>query len=219
MISQTLTQLLASIRAGRGTVETPTTLIPDAELTDWVNKEIRALWSALAPLSRDEFTTLSANQTVTPGATACTFDLSTLTGFMQLRGIDRDSSGNGTVWTKIRPWRFGNRTYFPSISYHVAGKTVRFEPFALSAGTYRFWYLSAPTNLVAGVDAYDFPLGGDEYVVQGCIARLRARMEEDPGPHLAIKAEAFKMAREYIVQHNAGDQEAITGSHDAYWDW
>ncbi len=216
MITKSLTQILTGIRAARGTVETPSTLIPDSELTDWANEHVRELWSQLAPICRDEFTTLSANQTVT---SAATFDLSTLTGppaFLALRGVDRDVGGG--VFKKIRPWRFGARSWVSEITYHVVGKVVRIEPAILAAGTYRFWYIGAPTDWVVGSPSVtiDFPLGGDRYVIQGCAAQVRARMEEDPAPHLALQERALQTARRYIVQHNQGDQEAVTDVYDDY---
>lgn len=205
MITKSLTQLLAGVRAA--TDPDVTTPITDTQITDWLNEDIRELWAILAPFSRDWFTAVSANLTIAAGAS--TYNLASITDFLALRGVDRDAGTNN--WQKLRPWRFPARSRIGSISYRVTQKTLRIEPRELAPGTYRVWYIPVPTDLPVGTPAttIDLPLGGDKYVIQGAAARVRARMEEDPSPHLALQASALNIVKRYMASHGQGEQDAI----------
>lgn len=215
MISKTLTQLTAGVRAAVYR-RAPNAQVDDTEVADWLNEGIRELWSILAPIARDELSAVSGNLTIAGGAS--TLDLNALLtspAYLALRGVDRDVTGGGG-WTRIKPWRFPARGNLGQLGYHVIGETLRFEPAILAPGTYRVWYLPMPTTLVNLSDTIDLPLGGDRYAIQGAAANVRAALLEDPDPHLKLQAAALAICKRYMVSHSDGDQAVIVDVSSDY---
>jgi hypothetical protein len=134
-----------------------------AELTTLANASYRELYDLLVAVSEDYFTT-SASVAITSGNTVA---LTSLASFYKMRGVEKLRDSNGRYAT-CTPYQFENRNDFqpgfdmnpwgvPIPRYRIVGGSVRFEPEAYAAGTYRFWYvpqvavMAPDANTIGGV--------------------------------------------------------------------
>lgn len=136
-----------------------------------------------------------------------------------VRGVDRDEGGRwiplrGAPWDSRGRYASGNFWYRSNdIEYRVQGSTIYLTPVDSADGTYRIWYVPAWTEVTTGSDVIDYPNGWHEFIVAGVAAKIAAKEESDPGPHLRDQEVARQRIRVMAATWNADQPMTIRRVH------
>lgn len=199
-VSKTLLQLRDDVKATSN--HDSDAQVSDAQMNTWINGAIRDLWATYVKLGKDELTAFSSSFTIASGNTK---DLATVAGdFLELRAVQQLI---GSKWQRVPKWRFRTMDDVAALSYRLTGAStlVIMPDDQATSKTYRILYLPIPTALSIDGNTVVLPWGGDRYVVEDVAARVRARHEEDPGPHLAAKTAALEAVRKFLSQLSEDD--------------
>ena len=174
--------------------------ITDAQFYARINAALRTVWSVAGRICRDEYT---GTFTFTVPSTPPVYTI-VQADFLELRAVDIDPGGGNYI--RIKPWAFAAMGRIGRVSYRATGKTLYFMPeqgSLVQSFTYRAWYIKAPTTLVNPSDTIDLPLAGDEWVVAQVTAWFKGtKREEDPAPVLAMRADAERRMKNWLMDHN-----------------
>lgn len=189
-------------------------LVSLTQLVAWINKELLDLWQWATRCNRDAFTKCTSAFSLAGGTQSISMTAASpglaLTDWLAARAVDIQVSSQD--WKKLRLWNFTTRDRIGLLSYRFLGETLWIQPIE-QASVYplRVWYLfKAPVVTVASLStAIVIPDNAEEYVKQGVAAKLRVRLDDDPGPHLQAQA-AARLALEAFLASSKGDQGAIS---------
>lgn len=193
--------------------------ITTATACSWINNELTTLWQWGRRINRDVFTKVSGSLTMPSGASTMSMTAAAPTGaaisdWASPRGVDVSTSTNN--WRKLKLYNFVTRDHVGLLSYRFVGDTLYLLP-TDQAGTYPFrvWYLySAPQVSSSALStALSIPDGSDEYIKQGVAAKIRAKLDDDPSPHLALQAQARREVTATLATSH-GDQITIADVMD-----
>lgn len=135
--------------------------ITDARWLVFVNRGVKSLWRLLTSLDPELYFT-TADFTLTGGAAGATKDLSTLTGFRVLHGLDLNA--DSTARRTIRRRNFADRNnvrlgwwvpgpFTDDRQYDIRGRILTITPMEAAAGAYRAYYRQGPYLFTSTVDA------------------------------------------------------------------
>jgi hypothetical protein len=185
-----LSDIEASIRAG--TDHDTDTQVTTPQIYAWFNEAYAVFHRRLATLFPDLFTKISADVPVASGASS--FDLTatppTLTDFGKLRVVQVKS---GLDYFSLPLANAANPEREARLCFRQRGfTTIDLFPTLAAAGTYRVRYVTKGLKLAAPTDPVDLPEGAETVLIETVAARVRCRHDDDPGPHMMFKSEAWK---------------------------
>lgn len=186
----TLADVEASVRAATDQdVSGPVTQVT---IYQFVNEELPSLRRRLGDLVPDLYTAYTADFTVAAGVYSV--DLSaapiSLTDFGKVRTVERKESGQ----------------YYPlSVAPALGPGTL--DPAV--AGTYRVSYVTKPAALTASGNPVPLPDGAERVLVESVAARVRARVEEDPGFHLRMRDQAWAELRDSLISQYLSTPQSV----------
>lgn len=186
--------------------QAPNTRIVDADLIPFVDMANKECWDIVVATYEDYYTKLSAESTLTGGATSCTIALAT--DFYKLRGVQLKS---GTLWLDPLPsFESPNRGMVEELSYRLQETTIQFEPIDHCAGTYRYWYVHLPIDLTAVGDTVP-DLNGwfKQFIVDTLCVRVLARDEKDTGVYAGFRSQLIERLKSMAHNRDAGRPRRI----------
>lgn len=215
--SETLLGLRTQVRS-RG--EFRPTYISDSELTTMINQSIAEVYDLLVGVSQDYFLTYS-DVAVVAGTATYTLPAT----FYKAFGVDYVRPDGVLVPMSKFMWpERGNlvRNGAPELTrYRVMGPDLRLEPAPGWSGTVRFWYIPAPTKLVADGDTFDGISGWEEYVVLDCCVKCAAKEESDASVFMAQKAAMAERIRSLGSERDYHEADRVvdvtTTARGSYW--
>lgn len=190
-------------------------LVSPTQLCAWINNELTSAWGWIGRSNRDILTKVTSQfQIAAPqdvngiSMTAASPGLA-LADFQYPRGVE--VLVNTTTWKPIRKWSFVTRNQISSLTYRFIGETMIVQPYD-QATSYpmRVWYVFKAPTVSAGAltTPISIPDNLDEYIKQGVAAKMRVRLDDDPGPHLQAQANTKQQLVAWL-RTNSGDQSVI----------
>lgn len=140
----------------------------------WANRGITKLCRKLSTLYGGFYLT-PANFTLAGGAGGNTSPLPA--GCRQVMGVTKDPD-NPALRMTLRPRQFDERDEQSRRTFDVIGQNIEIQPFEFAAGTYRLYYIAAPTPLVATTDPMDAQLEAYVEFVETYMAMMALGKEE-----------------------------------------
>ncbi len=169
-------------RARQRADQVGSTFCSDAELTTWANLGLAELYDQVVGAFEDYFITTTSLVVSSGNTVALPLD------FYKLRGLDYSDNGR---FHALREFGFAERNttqdgatflynYGRDRKYRILGENLMLLPESNAAGTYRLFYVPAPTLLT--VDASIIPtalskFGWDEYIVLYMAERMLSKEE------------------------------------------
>jgi len=183
----------------------------NTQLCTWINAELTAAWAWITRCNRDIITKATSQFTMTSATISMTAAAPALglSDFLYPRGVDALVSTD--TWKPIRKWTFVTRNQIYGICYRFIGDTLYIYPTdQYSTYPLRVWYVhSAPAvSSAALATAFTLPIGLDEYIKQGCAAKLRIRLDDRADEHRQLQAEC-KQNLQILLRTGKGDQGII----------
>jgi hypothetical protein len=212
-IIRTTASLLSGIRTVTDRVVEPA-LDTTVDLLPWLNEAARELQVIVATAAPEEYGAVSSSFTIPSGNTfamaAGGADGVAQAAFLGFLGLDWSADG-GVHWLALKKARFAQRGRSYGPGWRRRKRTLIIEPQeAANLYPFRYHYVEAPEALVnGGGEDIDLPFGGDQFVIQHCAALVRAKFEEDPLGHLALKEAARKTVMAYL---DSDPREPILGA-------
>lgn len=148
-----------------------------AELQDYVNESYRDLWQQVEAAAGEHFVT-SVDFTLAGGVGGNTYALPA--DFSRARALDYSTGGGADSWRRVARFNFAARNSTFAKQYRIMGGLLRVHPESDAGGTYRLWYLQAPTALAADGDtisAMVFPW--EEFIVVDAAIKMLVKEESD----------------------------------------
>lgn len=210
----TVANLITEIRTA--TDQSNSTFLTDAELTTWINAAYKEGWDLFVEAAED-YGINSVTFTISSGNTYAIV----ATDFYKIRGLDY-SLGSGNYDT-VMPVAWSERNRNGSRSYKLMGSTLYILPTDLATGTYTLWYVTKPADLTSGDSIVDYNGVVQKYIVEDVSARIRAKAEEDPSPHVQAKAAIIDRLRRLAAGRDQGaprsviDIRGVAGTPDVWW--
>ena len=192
-----------------------TSFITDTVLNYWVNAELFELYDVLVSCFPEQFLEIQA-VTLAAGSDYIVLpdNFHTL-----LKVFYVDSAGNKTCLRKFMldemdqtcdvDW--ASSVAAESCRYRLLGNRVYFVPLPGSAQTLQIWYVPRPTRLFADTQRVDInvPVGWEDFVISGCVARCLLKEESDATPFLMRKEAMRKHIVDTSMNRDAGTGERI----------
>lgn len=213
-MATTLTNLLTRVRAAADM--TNSTFVSDAEMTTWVNQGYAELYDLVVRAFEDYFTSPTPTTlTITTGnSVALPAD------FYKLRGLDHVEGG---VAREIREFNFNERNRYHGSSflygdafsdrrYRIMGDNLLITPEPQAIGTYRLYYVPAPTFLVNPSDTLPTSLskfGWDEYIVLFAAERCLAKEESPTNDVVRQRSEIMSRVMQMAADRQVSQSEQI----------
>jgi hypothetical protein len=183
-----------------------TTHITDTEIRAWLNAGIAKVYHML--FVRDPVWYLATGQV---SAVAGIQEYTLPEDFMSMVGVSY-TSGGITVGVKAVTFPERHNRQIPApgvVRYRIqrsgtdgTGVRIRFEP-APQNQVYDYEYVPRPPTLAQGED-WDGIAGFAEYPIELACAKVRVKVEEDPGPHLQAMAEEKADIMKMGTRRNVG---------------
>ena len=194
-------------------------LVADAELTNYINASYAELYDLLTARYEDYFVkdplTFSTSGTSIYPLPA---------DFYKLLGVDLQLDSSN--WVSIRKWNFAERNkgneIIPNIMnrcirYRVMGQNLRLLPENNADGTYRLWYIPRFAPLVADDGLLSGVLDFEEYIVLDSAIKMLVKEESDPSALLSLKAQMGERIVAMSANRDAGSPEVVGDvSYDDY---
>lgn len=186
--------------------------VQDATWNQWANDGIEKLYRIVSKLSTGSFETFSD---VT--LSSATNIIPKPTGFRRLQGVSLDPTSPSTRRT-LPKYTKGNRDAYATFGprkYRMVGNGISIEPFQLSAGTYRVYFVSGPTILVADGDAIDTVLEPyDDYVTTWMAIKALGKEESDNRDLYVELAKLEQDVMEAFAMIDGDEPDTITDDDD-----
>jgi hypothetical protein len=208
------------------TTTTPQTLIDDilditdedgygrtssSQLCAWINAELTAAWAWISRCNRDIITKATSQFTMTAATISMTAAAPALglTDFLYPRGVDALIGTD--EWQPLRKWTFVTRNQVYGLSYRFIGDVLYIYPTdQYSIYPLRVWYVHTAPAVSPGAlsTSFSLPHGLDEYIKQGCAAKLRVRLDDRADEHRQLQAEC-RQNLQTLLRTSKGDQGII----------
>lgn len=191
--------------------------ISDSELDAYINTGLFELYDLVVRAFEDYFTT-STSLTISSGNTA-----SLPADFYKARAVDYSLNG---AWTTVKLFNFVNRNNFNQVSflnqtpdsgrrYRILGDTLFIQNTDNATGTYRLWYVPAPTALSSGSDTIPTSLakfGWSEYIALYAAERMLSKEESDIKDIKARRQEIAQRITQMAADRQIEQSETISDS-------
>jgi hypothetical protein len=219
--SVTLTSLIASVRR-RANIENQTAFIPDAEITEYLNAGLAALYDMLVQAGAQPWYRNSYTITTTGNTTA--YDLPA--DFYEMQSVDVQLGNGGIPTISARPYMEFERNrykYYPGwlygtpVYYRLQGSTINFIPAPGSTYNVTLNYYPVFPKLASGSDSFDGVNGWEEYAIWKATADCKAKLEEDPSYALGAMAKLEQKIQSMSEQRDTGAAERMTETDADGW--
>lgn len=192
-----------------------TQFVTDTELIAWINNSNTALYDAIVSKYNDYFVSSDTFQLV-PGTDAYALPATTY----KVLGVEQSIDSGPDRWLTMLPYNFNerNRRYntafnmslYPTYKYHIQGNNVVFKPAPTGTATIRIWFVPAPPVIASGSDSINGFSGWEEYIINDCAAKVKAKQELDPNFYLAQKQEMLQRILTMAQNYDAGPAKRVT---------
>lgn len=191
------------------------TFINDTTLNYWINAELFELYDLLVSVFPEQFLSVKAT-TLASGDDYIVLpdDFHTM-----LKVFSTDSSGNKTV---IRRFMLDEIDQTCDVDwntaiagemarYRILGNRVYFVPRAGADESVELWYVPRPARLFSDNQRVDInvPVGWEDFVISGCVARCLLKEESDATPFLMRKEAMRKHILEMAADRDVGGSERV----------
>ena len=205
----TLSVLISEVRSLADMVGS--TFVTDAEITNWLNLELGALYDALVTKHEDYFLAASP-QAITCGGTTGTVALAS--DCYKVMGVDVQLSN--TEWQPVRRFQFAERNQNTgtlsgecSYRYRLMGSNIVLDPIPASGTKFRVWYAPTMTRLASASDAIALGNGWERHAVLGAAAKALMKEESDASGLLAEQARLRVDIEKAMSNRDSGEPARI----------
>lgn len=213
MAAATLAQLRT--RAQQRSDMSTSAQVSTSEWNTYVNEGYGELWDLVAAEYADQFFS-TANFTLT-GNSAGNNLITLPSDFYMTRALERDPDTTNRFMVPRFMW--GERdALIGKLSYREMGSSIYVEPYEVSAGSYRLYYVPAYTALVNDSDAISgFVSLWDEVIVLTAAIKALAKEETDTAVHERMLERQMNRVRRMAAQRDAGQGERVTDVMSRPW--
>lgn len=177
-----LDSLLSQVRA-RAFIEASTTVITDAEITEFINQSFAEMLDEIVLQNQDYNVTSTTLNTVAGTATA-----SLPSDFYKFRKLVVTIDGQMRTLSEFRLEEIEDYANVTSgwtvgipISYRRYGTSVLFAPTPQAVHAVTMYYLPCATRLVSASDTFDGQDGWEEFVVLDAARKCLDKLDRDSG--------------------------------------
>lgn len=217
----TLTSLILSVRR-RANIENQTAFFPDAEITEYLNAGLSALYDLLVQAGAQPWYRNSYSIATTGNQTS--YDLPA--DFYELQSVDIQLGVGGIPTITAKPymeWERNRYKYYPGwmqgtpVYYRLQANKINFLPTPNSAFNVVLNYYPIFTPLVAGSDTFDGVNGWEEFAIWKATADCKAKLEEDPSFAMASMSTLERKIQSMSEQRDTGYSECMTETDETGW--
>lgn len=222
--SVTLSSMISSVRR-RANIENQTSFISDAEITEYLNAGLSALYDMLVQAGGQPW--YRASKTFSTSGNTAFYSFATIgaTDFYVMQSVDVQLGSNNVPTVSARPYMEFERnrykfypgwTYATPIYYRIQDSGINFIPGPSGTFAITLNYYPVFVHLVNGSDTFDGVNGWEEYAIWKAVADCRGKGDEDPSYALGKAKELELKIQSMSEQRDAGAPERMTETDSDY---
>lgn len=212
-MATTLAQLRS--RAQQRSDMSASAFVSTAEWNSYINESYSELWDLVVACYADTFFS-SFNFTLS-GNTSSTNSTTFPSDFYMTRGLERDPDTTNRFMVPRFMWNERD-ALIGKLSYREMGSSVYLEPYEISAGSYRLYYVPQYVPLSADGDFVDGRVVlWDECIVLGAAIKALAKEESDTAVHERQLERQFARVKNMAAQRDQGQADRVTDVQTRPW--